>query len=201
MKVKGDEKRLISILILRNIISDLCCCLDSLERGGNRTITNNLRMAFEDYCCAIAIQWNPKAYSLFLKKKLDIPRQVSFAKKYREGYEDFGKIYGMLSDISHHSKLSLVTRQVLFIERDIVYYAHLKPINPNKLIFQASSLRFIAFLLIEVGTMAEEICIDLIERPYFGIKTFEGYQKNLNIPEVIFSIKFDEKVSHLFIHN
>lgn len=197
-KIKNEGKELDSTLILRNIISDLCCCLDSLERGSNRTVTNNLRMAFEDYCCAIQIQWDPKAYTLFLNEKLDVPKAITFAKKFREGYGDFGEIYGKLSNISHHTKLTLLDRQVLSIENNTACYAHLKPINPNKLTSQMSDLIFIAFLLIELGTMAEEICIDLIENPYFGIKTSQGYQKRLDTSEALFIVKLAAKASEVF---
>src|ERR1700685_3691311 len=55
LRIKIEGKELDSNIVLRNIISDLCCCLDSLERGGCRTIDNNLRMAFEDYCCALQL--------------------------------------------------------------------------------------------------------------------------------------------------
>ena len=72
VRIKTEGKELDSTLVLRNIISDLCCCLDSLERGGCRTIDNNLRMSFEDYCCALQLHADPKAYALFLKEDLDV---------------------------------------------------------------------------------------------------------------------------------
>ena len=84
VRIKTEGKELDSTLVLRNIISDLCCCLDSLERGGCRTIDNNLRMSFEDYCCALQLHADPKAYALFLKEDLDVPKAVTFAKKQRK---------------------------------------------------------------------------------------------------------------------
>lgn len=193
VRIKTEGKELDSTLVLRNIISDLYCCLDSLERGGCRTLLNNLRMAFEDYCLALQLHADPKAYTLFLKDELDAPKAVTFAKKQREGYKDFGQLYGLFSNISHHSQLTLLARQVVSIENDVVCYAHLKPINPTKLTPQVSNLVFIGFLLIEIGVLAEEICLDLIDKPYFGIKTSEGYQKRFDTPEAIFMLKLIEK--------
>ncbi len=197
VRIKTEGKELDSTLVLRNIISDLCCCLDSLERGGCRTIDNNLRMAFEDYCCALQLYADPKAYPLFLKEDLDIPQAITFAKKHRQGYEDFGQLYGHFSSILHHSRLILLARQVVSIENAMVCYAHLKPINPIKLTGQISKLIFIAFFLIEIGMLAEEICLGLIEAPYFGIKTPEGFQKRFDTPEAIFILKLAEKTDSI----
>jgi len=61
-----------------------------------------------------------------------------------------------------------------------------------------SNLIFIAFLLIEVGILAEEICLDLVDTPYFGIKTPEGYQKRFDTPEAIFILKLAEKADSIF---
>ncbi|MFI0435340.1 MAG: hypothetical protein ACH350_06405 [Parachlamydiaceae bacterium] len=198
VRIKTEGKELDSTLVLRNIISDLCCCLDSLERGGCRTIDNNLRMSFEDYCCALQLHADPKAYALFLKEDLDVPKAVTFAKKQRQGYEDFGQLYGHFSSISHHSRLILLARQVVSIENDMVCYAHLKPINPTKLTAQISRLIFIAFLLIEIGVLAEEICLDLVDTPYFGIKTPEGYQKRFDTPEALFILKLAARADSIF---
>ncbi len=62
----SSEKEALIITLLRNTVSDLCCCLDALERGTERPLSNNLRMAFEDYCLGLQIQFDPKAYGLFL---------------------------------------------------------------------------------------------------------------------------------------
>ena len=195
VRIKDKGEILDSTIVLRNIISDLCCCLDSLERGACRTIDNNLRMAFEDYCCALQLNVDPKAYGLFLKEKFDISKAISFAKKYDQRYEDFGELYGRFSNISHHSRLILLARQIVSIENDVICYAHLKPINPTKLTAQISKLSFIAFLLIEIGVLGEEICLDLIDMPYFGCKTPEGYQRRLDTDEAIFILRLAEKTN------
>ena len=196
-EIKTECKELDSTRILRNIISDLCCCLDSLERGGCRTIDNNLRMAFEDYCCAVQLYADPKAYSVFLKADLDAPKSVTFAKKQCEGYEDFGRLYGHFSSISHHSGPLLLARQIVSIENEMVCYAHLKPIKPTELTAQISKLIFIAFLLIEIGMLAEKISLDLIDTPYFGIKSQQGYQKRFDTPEAIFIRKLAKKTDSI----
>jgi hypothetical protein len=46
--VINNEKLISMLLILRNMVSDCCCCMDSLERGHERTIFNNIRMILED---------------------------------------------------------------------------------------------------------------------------------------------------------
>lgn len=174
---------------MRNAISNLYCCLDSLERGHDRTVTSNLRMAFEDYCYAIAIHWNAEYYSLFMKEDLKVGQAISFAKKNRGNHKHFGELYGILSKITHHYDSTLLVRQILSMVGDVQYYAHLKPINPNKLFPQVFNLSLIAFLLLEVGAMAEEICIDLAEKPYFGIKILQEYQRSFDTSEDIFLIK------------
>lgn len=199
-EIPFEGKELDATLMLRNIISDLCSCLDGLERGGDRTVSNNLRMTFEDYCCAVQLHWDPKAYDLFVQEKLDIPGAVPFAKKLREGYQDFGRIYGLFSKISHHSQLALLARQILSIEHEnsAICIAHLKPINPDKLIPQVINLAFIAFLLMEIGALAEEMCLAIVDMPlYFGIKTPDGYEKNFDIPEVAFILKLADKLDRV----
>lgn len=193
VKIKTEGKELYSTIMLRNIISDLCCCLDSLERGHWRTIVNSLRVALEDYCCALQLYADPEAYALFLIEKLDAPKSVTFAKRHRQQCEHFGRLYGEYSSIVHHSQLSLLTRQMVSIDNVVVCYAHLKSINPSKLTPQISTLPFIAFLLMEIGVLAEEICLNLVEEPYFGEKTKEGYQRRFDIPEAIFIRRLAEK--------
>ncbi len=196
-KILREGKELDSTLILRNMISDLCCALDSLERGGWRTVITSIRTSFEDYCCALQIYADPKAYPLFLKEELDIPKTVSFAKKNRDGYKDFGRMYGMFSSLSHHSRLILLARQVVFIKKDTICLAHLKPIDPNNLKAQANNLLFIAFLLMEGGLLIEEICTDLIETPYFFRTTPNGLERTHDTPESKFIIKLIEKVDQI----
>lgn len=196
-EIPCEGKELDTTLMLRNTISDLCSCLDALERGGDRTLQNNLRMAFEDFCLAVQLHWDTKAYDLFLKEKLSVPDAVPFAKKHKEGCQDFGRMYGLFSKISHHSRLLLLARQILFIDakRNLICLAHLRPVNPAKLIPQVTNLTLIAFLLIEIGVLTEEMCHLIVDKPlYFGMKTSQGYEKRFDTPEAIFIMKLAGKL-------
>lgn len=186
------------ITLLRNTVSDLCCCLDVLERGAERTLVNNLRMTFEDYCLGLQVQFDPKAYHLFLKEDLQTPKAVTFAKNLKIGFEDFGILYRHFSKISHNSQLELLARQVVSIQDGVVQYTHLKTINPNCLIPQISNLSFIAFLLMEIGLLVEEICISQNTALHFGEKTTKGYKKRLDTPGAIFLIKLLDKAEVIF---
>jgi hypothetical protein len=79
-----------------------------------------------------------------------------------------------------------------------VQYTHLKAINPDRLIPQISNLSFIAFLLMEIGLLAEEICISQNATLHFGEKTTEGYKKRLDTPGAIFLIKLLDKAEVIF---
>jgi len=68
--------------------------------------------------------------------------------------------------------------------------------NPVKLIPQVSNLALIAFLLIEIGVLAEEICFQIVDKPlYFGLKTQKGYEKKFDTLEAIFVLKLADKLN------
>ena len=152
--------------MLNNSISDLLCCLDSLERGHCRTIENNLRMIFEDYCCALHISKDENTYIRFLKGDHQASNSISYAKKAQK-MEEIGQLYGYLSNISHHKDPNLLGRQIVSITGGDTFFSHLKPIDPKRLTLQVVSLLSILHLLRGGAELAEEICLDILEKPYF----------------------------------
>ena len=182
IKLTTDKKTLDILLILRNSISDLLCCLDSLERGHDRTVDNNLRMAFEHYCIMLQIYEDKKAYARFLEGKLSASGAVSFAKK-KKGFEAFGPIYSNYSIISHHEKYCLIARQIVSIKNNTELYMHLKPIDNNKIYPQISRLLFIALLLRFIGQAGERAAADILKELYFLEKHEGNLKPNPRIKE------------------
>ena len=189
LKLKKNNHLLI---LLRNAVSDLLCCLDNLEAGHDRTLDNNLRMIFEDYCLALNIRGVEEAYELFLKGKLQASTTVTFAKK-KEGLDSFGRLYGFYSDISHHKDYNLLARQVVCINGKVNHFSHLKSIDKNRLYVQLNKLLMISLLLRLIGEEAEKIGAVYNVNLYFLEKSEDGYIKNLNIPENHFMMRLIEE--------
>lgn len=167
VEIAEDEKKTYLLVMLRNCISDICCCLDSLERGHQRTIDNNTRMIFEDFCCVVHINNDDKIYQKFLKGEHQASKSIGHAKKLRPNDAKFKHLYGKLSEISHHVDPSLIARQML--TRDGLL-SHLKPIDPKKLRNQVTPLLPLIDILRSIGEFAEEMCLQFLETPYFWLK-------------------------------
>lgn len=164
--VSDNPKHIHLLMMSRNLLSDCCCCLDSLERGHERTILNNLRMILEDLSCIIDATENEKVYAALQNGKHQASKSVSFAiKQYStQGIRD---LYGMLSKISHHMLSELFVRQ--WINRDGLL-SHIKPFNPNRHQTQLNILLMITHFARLSGEVAEKPHIDALEVPYFWTK-------------------------------
>jgi hypothetical protein len=169
--ISDNKKQTVLLLILRNMLSDCCCCLDSLERGHERTIFNNLRMILEDLSAVMHASENENVYTALQDGKHQASQSVTFATKRSPGHE-FGRIYGLLSKISHHMEPGLIVRQ--WINRDGLI-AHIKPYDPNRHQEQLNALLMIMLLAGLTGETAEELCLDELETPYFWTKGKERH--------------------------
>lgn len=162
-----NNKKLLDLLLMsRNLLSDCCCCLDSLERGHERTIFNNLRMILEDLSAVMNASENEKAYTALQDGKHQASQSVTFATK-RYPTHELGHTYGWLSKISHHMEQGLIVRQ--WINRDGLM-AHIKPYDSNRRQAQLNALLTIMHFARLTGEIAEELCLDELETPYFWTK-------------------------------
>lgn len=167
-----DNTKLTNLLLIsRNLLSDCCCCLDSLERGHERTIFNNLRMILEDLSAVMDASENEKAYNALQDGKHQASQSVTFATKCYPTHE-LGHTYGWLSKISHHKEQGLIVRQ--WINRDGLM-AHIKSYDPNRRQAQLNALLTIMHFTRLAGEIAEELCLDELETPYFWTKEKERH--------------------------
>lgn len=188
----SDNAKYIHLLMMsRNLLSDCCCCLDALERGHDRTISNNLRMILEDLSCIMEATENEKVYAALLKGKHQASQSISFADKLYPG-QDLKLTYGKLSKISHHKSDALFVRQ--WINRHGLL-SHIKPFDPNHCQQQLEVLQMIIHFARLAGEVAEQLSIDKLEVPYFWTK-----QKNRNpYPEINITIsEVTEKIAEKF---
>lgn len=167
-----DNTKLTNLLLIsRNLLSDCFCCLDSLERGHERTIFNNLRMILEDLSAVMNASENEKVYDALQDGKHQASQSVTFATK-RYPTHELGCTYGWLSKISHHMEQGLIVRQ--WINRDGLM-AHIKPYDPNRRQTQLNALLTITHFARLAGEIAEELCLDELETPYFWTKEKERH--------------------------
>lgn len=190
--VANDLKKHNLLIMLRNSISDICCCLDSLERGHDRTILNNLRMIFEDFCCVLHIHSDNAVYEKFLANKHSATDSIGPAGKLRPNDTKFKWIYGELSKVSHHKAVELIARQMVTREGPL---SHLKPINPDRLHIQVYPLMIILDFLRSIGEVAEEMCLHLLAAPYFWTSSSE---RNLTTKEDDLIRRLFEKAKPIF---
>lgn len=155
-EIGRNTKKYLLLVMLRNCISDLCCCLDSLERGHDRTVFNNIRMIFEDFCCVVHMNYDQKIFEKFLKGNHYASKSVGPAKNLRPNDAKLSVLYGELSKISHHTCPELVARQM--ISRDGIL-SHLKPIDLKKLHVQVNPLCMIIDFLKSIAEVAEQVCL------------------------------------------
>jgi len=164
--ILNNTKHIHLLLMSRNLLSDCCCCLDALERGHERTILNNLRMILEDLSCIIDSTENEKAYTELQNGKHQASKSIFFATK-RYSTQGLGKLYGMLSKVSHHKLSDLFVRQ--WINRDGLI-SHIKPFDPNRCQAQLNILLMITHFARLIGEVAEKPHIDALDLPYFWTK-------------------------------
>lgn len=188
-----DKRSLDIIILIRNCVSDILCCLDSLERGHNKTIDNNLRMIFEHCCLSIWIFHKDDVYADFINDNISAQKAVNFAKPYLGGGH-MGYIYNIYSKVTHHQLYSLLARQIVSIRDGKELYMHLKPIDVDKTYTYLNHLSLIIILLRFLGEHAERVCAPIIQDFYFLQKIGKDYQSNLNISEQLF---IDRLFSHM----
>ncbi len=192
-----NSKEFFLILMLRNSISDLLHCVDSLERGHGNTILNNLRMILEGLCLAFYLYQDKTNDSFYRyknnKNDTNIAQvAINFCKKY-DGYESFGQLYGILSEISHHAN---VEQTVHKIDRASSTIHHINPINVSQFKLQANPLLMIMFMFRAIAELAEGISIDLIEEPYFVERRENAlFSRKLNLKEDEFMQKFGSRLA------
>lgn len=191
-EIANDVKKTHLLMMLHNCISDLCCCLDSIERGHDRTVLNNLRMVFEDFCCVLHMQNEDKIYKNFISNRHTATDSIGPAKKLRPNDKSFKWLYGELSKISHHKNVELLARQMVSREGQL---SHLKPISPNKLSIQVFPILIIINFLRSIGKEAEKICIHLLPTPYFWIGPSK---QNLKTEEDALILKLIPKADSIF---
>ncbi len=95
-QITENGKELTALRMLQNTVLDLCCALDSLERGHSRTLANNLMMIFENYCVVLQLQSDSRAYSIFLKGDFESSKAVTLAKKQNREQKDFRLLLDLL---------------------------------------------------------------------------------------------------------
>ena len=181
--IRDNTKIMNLLLISRNLLSDCCCCLDSLERGHERTIFNNLRMILEDLSAVMNASENENAYNALQGGKHQASQSVTFATK-RYPTHELGYTYGWLSKISHHMEQGLIVRQ--WINQDGLM-AHIKPYDPNRRQAQLNALLTIMHFARLAGEIAEGLCLDELETPYFWTKEKERHPSpaiNIVVSEV-----------------
>ncbi len=176
----NDEKRNLLMIMLWNSMSDIFCCMDALERGHEQTVFNNLRMILENFCFVFEITQDKTYYiwEEFKKSRYSTQKSVGeISNKFKKRFKDLYTLYRHLSGISHQSQFYLIARQLVSRPTDIAIFSHLKPINQEKFKTQINILLIIIFLSRSIAELAEEFCIDLLDKPYFGEKTQAGWQK------------------------
>lgn len=153
------------LLILRNMISDCCACLDAFERGHERTIFNNIRMSLEDFACVVHAKNDHVILESLLAGNYQSSRSISFL---RDNYptHEFNITYGWLSKWSHHSMEGLVFRQ--WVNRDGLL-SHLKPFDLGRKQHLLDALLIIVHLARLAGEEAESLCFNELDRSYFWI--------------------------------
>lgn len=190
-----DSVKLTSLLlILRNMLSDCCCCLDALERGHDRTIFNNIRMVLEDFACVAHAKRDADVLNPFLAGKHNVPKSISFLKVNYPTHE-FHVTYGILSKFSHHSREDLVVRQ--WINRDGLI-SHLKPFDPKRIQGKLNALMMIMHLARMAGEEAESLCFDELDQSYFW---FNQKTRKTNIPLDEILVRVADKVESLMKEN
>ncbi|ADI38031.1 hypothetical protein wcw_0663 [Waddlia chondrophila WSU 86-1044] len=175
-------------------MSDCCCCLDSAERGQDRTVHNNLRMILEDICCVIHSSEDDKILERLYNGKHQASNSVGFAKNHYSTHE-IGQLYGILSKISHHSMQELIVRQ--WVNRDGLL-SHLKPFNPERSQATLNILLLVIHLSRIAGEVVEKICIKELDKPYFW-ESPQTKRKNPPIDTLIHNLC--EKISVLMNQN
>lgn len=162
----NNKKYLHLLMMSRNLLSDCCCCLDSLERGFDRTVKNNLRMILEDLCCIIDASENENVYVALENGEHQASKSVSFAIKQYPSQE-IGRTYGRLSKTSHHMIPGFSTRQWVDQDRAL---SHLKPFDYNFCQVQLDIMTMVIHFACLIGVVAEKFCVDELEIPYFWTK-------------------------------
>lgn len=181
--VLNDEKLISMLLILRNMVSDCCCCMDALERGHERTIFNNIRMMLEDLSCVVHAKEDGKILETLLAGEYQASKSISFLRDKYPTHE-LHKIYGWLSKFSHHTMQELIVRQ--WVNRDGLL-SHLKPFDPNRKQAKLNVLLMITHLVRLTGEIAEGLCFSELEQSYFWIDQITR-KKNLPIDDIISEI-------------
>lgn len=178
--VLNKEKLISMLLILRNTISDCCCCMDALERGHERTIFNNIRMILEDLSCVVHAKDDSVILEALLAGEYQASKSISFI---RDKYPTHGlnKVYGMLSKLSHHKMKELVVRQ--WVNREGLL-SHLKPFDPSRKQAKLNVLLMVTHLVRLTGEVAESLCFNELDQSYFWIDQ-ATQKKNLPIDEII----------------
>lgn len=167
-----DNDKLLNLLIMsRNLLSDCCCCLDSLERGHDRTIFNNLRMILEDLSSVMNASEDENVYIALKDGKHQASQSITFAVKHYPTHE-LGHTYGWLSKISHHKEQSLLARQ--WINRNGLM-AHIKPYDPKRRNAQLNALLTTMHFARLAGEVAEKLCLDELVNFYFWTKEKERH--------------------------
>jgi hypothetical protein len=190
--IANDLQKYHVFLMLHNCISDLCCCLDSIERGHDRTVLNNLRMVFEDFCCALHISSSHLVYEKFITNKHSATDSIGPAGKLRPNDAKFKHLYGELSKVSHHKAAELLARQMATRNGPLT---HLKSINPSRLHLQIYPLLIIVDFLRSICEVTEELCLHVLPNPYFWIKPGEP---NLSTQEDALILCLIEKAKPIF---
>lgn len=163
--VAKDQELVSLILILRNMISDCCCCMDALERGHERTIFNNIRMILEDFGCVAHAKTDPEVLASLLAGKHQSSNSISFLKNNYPTHE-LHRTYGWLSKISHHRMVELIIRQWVDREQRL---SHLKPFDPGQTQAKLDALLIIIHLVRLAGEEAESLCFNALHQSYFWI--------------------------------
>jgi len=181
--VQKSLEKMSLLHILRNMISDCCCCMDALERGHDRTVFNNIRMVFEDFSCVVHAKSDPAVLEKLLEGKYQASKSISFLRDKYPTHE-FHKTYGILSRLSHHARKGLIARQWVN-ESGII--SHLKPFDPDRIMPKLDVLMMIIHLVRMGSEVAEELCFsELIQSYYWSDQKIK--KKNVSVDILITDI-------------
>lgn len=194
--VANSSKQTVLLIMLKNAQSDLLCCLDNVERGHGQTVENNIRMVVESFCLVFHVHNDETdiAWQNYQKNKHETPESISYCKKNSAYYKKIGHLYGLLSNISHQSKIENVARN---IDRSGTHYL-LKPFTYSE--YNQCRIAFIVMLFYETAKLAEEIAISKLQQPYFWVKIDKGWQENTNLPEYVLIQNMSSKIQKQYLN-
>lgn len=178
-----------SLLMLANVITDVINATISICGGFWRGPGTILRGAWEDLACIIVIRDNSDKYEQFKCGKFKATKAITLAK---EIYPEFGKYYGLLSNIHTHASYDFIGRSGIKL-KDSLGVSIIKPLDPKKL--PLSLLLDCSFVVRQAGAIVELCSARILdELHYWRIISDDRLQEKLDTEEDILIQKLMDKI-------